>query len=109
MIRRKDTFSTPQRWESEIEMVEGERLEEKLARVIETGEPISDGAPLIFTPKDNGVIAAYNIRTDRWEIAQSAMEEAYKADIAKSKKYQKLSPEAETGENIEASGDGEAV
>lgn len=104
MIVRKDTWrcTTPKRWESKIDLQEGERIEEKLARVVEEGEAISDGAPLIFTPKEDGVIAAYNIRTDRWEIAQDAMEAAYKADAAKSKAY-KTKPNEEKSESPEES------
>lgn len=67
------------------EFEEGESIEEKVRRVVETNEPIEDGAPLIYTPKESGVIAAYNIRTDRWEIAQDAMSLKYKAEIAKTK------------------------
>lgn len=67
------------------EYEEGESIEEKVRRVVETKEPIEDGAPLIYTPKEDGVVAAYNIRTDRWEIAQDAMNIKYKAEIAKSK------------------------
>ena len=67
------------------EFEEGETIEEKVRRVVETKEPIEDGAPLIYTPKENGVVAAYNIRTDRWEIAQDAMSIKYKAEIAKTK------------------------
>ena len=67
------------------EFEKGEAIEEKVRRIVETNEPIEDGAPLIYTPKDQGVIAAYNIRTDRWEIAQDAMQLKYKAEIAKSK------------------------
>ena len=37
-------------------------------------EPITDGAPEIFTERKDGVISAYNIRTDRWEIASTAMD-----------------------------------
>lgn len=67
------------------EFEEGESIEEKVRRVVETNEPIEDGAPLIYTPKEDGVIAAYNIRTDRWEIAQDAMSLKYKAEIAKAR------------------------
>ena len=37
--------------------------------------PIEDGAPIIYTERKDGVNPAYNIRTDRWEIAQDAMEQ----------------------------------
>lgn len=51
------------------ESVEGETLEQKLDRVLNNGEPISDGAPKIFTERKDGVLPEYNVRTDRWEIA----------------------------------------
>ena len=38
-------------------------------------ELIEDGAPIIYTERRDGVNPAYNIRTDRWEIAQNAMEQ----------------------------------
>lgn len=58
-----------------IPFKEGEYLEEKVRRLTENGEPIEDGAPIIYTERKNGVNPAYNIRTDRWEIAQDAMEQ----------------------------------
>jgi hypothetical protein len=56
------------------ELVEGERLELKIDRMTQNNEPIGDSAPLIYTPRKDGVIAAYDIRTDKWDIALDAME-----------------------------------
>lgn len=56
-----------------VECVEGEPIELKIERIVSNKEPISDGAPSIFTERKDGVISAYNIRTDRWEIATDAM------------------------------------
>jgi len=56
-----------------IEKLEGETLEQKIERVVDGGEPIEDGAPEIFTDRRDGVGQAYNIRTDRWEVACDAM------------------------------------
>lgn len=53
---------------------EGEPLELKIERIVSNKEPISDGAPEIFTERKDGVVSAYNIRTDRWEIAATAMD-----------------------------------
>lgn len=58
-----------------IAFKEGEYIEEKVRRITENGEPIEDGAPIIYTERKDGVNPAYNIRTDRWEIAQNAMEQ----------------------------------
>lgn len=55
-------------------LVEGERIEIKIDRMTQNNEPIGDSAPLIYTPRKDGVVAAYDIRTDKWDIALDAME-----------------------------------
>ena len=55
-----------------VEIYEGESIETKCARVLESGEPITDTAPIIYTAKEDGVLPAYNIRTDRFDIAMDA-------------------------------------
>ena len=54
-------------------MCRGKPIEWKIERIVSNKEPISDGAPEIFTERKEGVKSAYNIRTDRWEIATEAM------------------------------------
>ena len=44
---------------------------------------LEKGAPIIYTERKDGVLPAYDIRTDRWEIAQKAMEVNQKAISAK--------------------------
>ena len=61
-----------------IETFEGEFIEEKVARVVENKEPIEDGAPIIYTERKDGVLPAYNIRTDKWDIALTAMDQVNK-------------------------------
>ena len=61
-----------------VETYEGEFIEEKVARVVENKEPIEDGAPIIYTERKDGVIPAYNIRTDKWDIALTAMDQVNK-------------------------------
>lgn len=65
------------------EAIEGETIEEKIGRIINNKEPIKDGAPIIFTERKEGIISAYNIRADRWEIATDAMDVVSKTNIAK--------------------------
>ena len=65
-----------------VETFEGESIEEKVAKLIENNEPITDGAPIIFTEKKDGVLPQYDIRTDKWDIAQSAMDLANASKIA---------------------------
>jgi hypothetical protein len=69
----------------EFEYIEGERIEDKVARLFEENQPINDGAPLIYTERKYGVLPAYDIRTDRFAIAQEAMEKNMNAVSAKRK------------------------
>lgn len=64
---------------------EADTIEKKLEKVLTTNEPIDSTSPIIFTEKKNGVQAQYDIRTDRFEIAQDAMDYVHKSNIAKSK------------------------
>ena len=73
-----------------VESFEGESIEKKVSKLIENNEPITDGAPIIYTNRDDGVLPAYNIRTDRWEVAQQAMDAINQANLAKSKNYGKI-------------------
>lgn len=90
MIRPK-YFPKPIKTNYEYQI--GESIEEKVRRIVENNEPITDGAPIIYTNRDDGVLPAYNIRTDRWEIAQQAMEAVNQANLAKSKNYGKIDKE----------------
>lgn len=63
--------------------VQGESIEEKMRRILENKEPITDGAPLEYTEKSDGVKAGYNIRTDRWEIALDGIDSIQKSENAK--------------------------
>lgn len=103
MIRGKIKFNYKNQLFNEEEYVEGETIEEKVRRVVEEKEPIDDGAPIIYTDESRGVMAQYNIRTDRWEIAQEMMDTAYKAEIAKAKNFGQKQDE-EQGQGTEDKG-----
>lgn len=75
---------------TDYEFQDGESIENKVRRITENNEPITDGAPIIYTNRDDGVLPAYNIRTDRWDIAQQAMDAVNQANLAKSKNYGKI-------------------
>lgn len=83
----------PKPIETNYEFQVGESIEAKVKRITENNEPITDGAPIIYTNRDDGVLPAYNIRTDRWEIAQQAMDAVNQANLAKSKNYGKIDKE----------------
>lgn len=82
----KPTFF-PKPPKTNYEFQEGESIENKVRRITENNEPITDGAPIIYTNREDGVLPAYNIRTDRFEIAQQAMDAVNQANLAKSKNY----------------------
>lgn len=62
---------------------EAETIEQKIERIVNNKEPITDGAPLIYTERKAGIQKAYNIRTDRWEIATEAMDKVTSSRLAK--------------------------
>lgn len=87
-----------------VKQMEGESIETKIARVTQNKEPITDGAPIIYTNREDGVIAAYNIRTDRFDIAQEAMDNVNKAKLAKRNSSMKIekSSDSDTSNAVEA-------
>lgn len=52
----------------------GESLEDKVRRTMLTNAPIEAISPMVYTERKEGVRKDTDIRTDRWEVAQSAME-----------------------------------
>ena len=69
----------------------GEHIEDKVRRITENNEPIQDGAPKIYTDRKEGVIPAYDIRTDRFNVALEAMDKVNASKIAQSESF--LKPE----------------
>jgi hypothetical protein len=77
--------------ESSIEIndsVEGETIEEKIRRILDSREPISEGADIIYTERKDGINPAYDIRTDRFELAVDAMDKVHKDKLAKREERQ---------------------
>lgn len=72
----------------------GETIEQKVNRITNNKEPITDGAPLIYTERNKGVGPEYDIRTDRWEVAVDAMDKVNKANLAKREERHKSTEEA---------------
>ena len=65
-----------------VEIREGETIETKVRRIIEEKTPITDTAPIVYTNREDGGIAGYNIRTDRFDVALSAMDKVNKAKLS---------------------------
>ena len=90
-------YKTPEFSKSVIhkyKVTEGESIEMKVERIVQNKEPIKDGAPLIYQERKEGVMPAYNIRTDRMEIALDAMDKHSMAKIAE----REAKPSVEVGE-----------
>lgn len=97
MIRKKI-----RNYKTDIELnesVEGESIEVKVQRIVENNEPISDGAPIIFTDRRDGVLPAYDIRTDRFELAIEGMDYVAKSNLARRADYF-AKMEKEEAENV---------
>lgn len=77
----------------------GESIEDKVTRILSNKEPITDGAPIIYTERKDGVQPAYNIRTDRFEIAVNAMDIVSRNHLAKRADAAKV-VEMDTGKDI---------
>lgn len=67
----------------------GETIEMKMERVINSGEPIKEGASMIYTDRKDGVRPEYDIRTDRFDIALEAMDKVTKSQLAKRDEFYK--------------------
>lgn len=80
-----------------VDLSEGETIEQKMRRVLHNKEPIKDGAPLIYTERKEGVLAAYNIRTDRFEVAAEAMDLVQKNKAAVREAKMQLNKDKEDG------------
>lgn len=74
---------------------EGERIEQKISRILNNKEPIKDGAPLIYTERKEGVKPEFDIRTDRFEVAVEKMDYVQKSHIAK--RNNRMGEEAKKG------------
>ena len=94
-------YKTPKNTKTSIKLnqsLEGETIEDKVERVTTNKEQIKDGAPLIYTDRNEGVKAGYDIRTDRFEIAIEAMDKVQKSVIAKREQKAKMEIVQDCGE-----------
>lgn len=92
------------------EIFEGESIEKKVRRIVDNKEPITDGAPIVFTEKKDGVLPQFDIRTDRWDMAIMAMDTVNKAKIARSNGTWKPEEKTKTEQKAEGNDqDGKAL
>lgn len=67
----------------QLEPYEAKTIENAVAVMMENKEQIKAESPMVYTEKKDGVLPQYNIRADKWEIAQKAMDRVNKEKIAK--------------------------
>lgn len=88
---------------SDNDQYSGQSIERYVEQATTTQQPIEGGAPQIFTARKDGVKAEYNIRTDRFAIAQKAMDKASKSYQAKRAEYIKAQTEETTEQTTKES------
>ena len=101
MLRKKRLTRYNPFKEFPTEYNEGENILTKVRRILDENEPLTDGAPLIYTPKGDGVKPEFDIRTDKWQIAINAMDKvnAYKlSDYTKNGRNPEMKEEENEGE-----------
>lgn len=65
------------------DIYEAESIEEQLRRVTTSNEPIDTSAPIMYTPRKDGVLPQTDIRTDRFDIAIDAMDKVSASFMAR--------------------------
>lgn len=81
-----------------VKEFEVESIAQKLRKITETDQPIKEEMPTIYTEKKDGVMPAYDIRSDRFEIAREAMEKLGSVEASEIAK----SGESNTMETVES-------
>lgn len=79
---------------------EGESVEDKVKRITEDKEGISEPTQLIYTSEKDGVLEETDIRTDKWDLAVEALDIANKVKKAQGedkKKKDEIIKQAEEG------------
>lgn len=100
-MKIKILAARPAVMEQEHDIFEGEELTTKIARMRETNSPIEATDPMIYTARKDGVLPAYDIRTDKWEIAEKAMSKVVEQKLVKRKEAAEAAKAAETAKATE--------
>lgn len=80
---------------------EGTTIEKQIAIAMLTNEPIDQSNPITFTKRSDGVLPDYDIRTDKWELAQRAMTAV--ADKIRLNRTKKMQENLQTTETVPTS------
>lgn len=77
----------------------GQSIERYVEQAETSKQPIEATSPQLFTERKEGVKPETNIRTDRWEIAQDAMDKVAKSYTARREEWIKQATEATKTDN----------
>lgn len=102
---------TPNYIKSQIlcnEDYEGQSIERMIEKFLNEGTPIESISPTIYTLRSEGVRPEYDIRTDKWEIAQEAMGRVTDK-YHEARKQSQLKYANKKAENNNENGSGEAA
>lgn len=105
-------YKTNKMWTTTLSVnnsYQGERIEQKMERILNNKEPIKDSSPLIYTERKDGIKAETDIRTDRWEIAVEAMDKVSRTLRARRENKPNLGKEAQEGMKREENTGGESI
>lgn len=91
-----------------VKTVEGQTIETMVARFMNNQTDIERSQPLIYTERREGVLAGYDIRTDRFEIALEAMDKSSKSISAKRESKLEIVNDDPKGDDIQGTKGGEA-
>lgn len=99
---RKPNLNNRQTLHTENDQYEGQSVERYVEQAEVSKQPIEGGAPEIFTPRKDGVRPEYNVRTDRFELAQNAMDKVAATYQAKRDEFIKAQETNNDNENTAA-------
>ena len=85
IVRRKCNIHIEENFDN------GFTIEEIINKALSENEPIGDTMQLIYNDRKDGVRPEYDIRTDRFAMAQSAMEKV--AQDITARRQQKMKPQ----------------
>lgn len=80
--------------DSREQLYSGNSIEFKVRKATTEKQPIESVSPIIYTERKDGVLPQYDIRTDRFEIAQQAMDSVAKSYTAKRAEAMKAKEES---------------
>jgi hypothetical protein len=81
---------------------EGVSIEKEIVILLNNGGTKSGEAPLIYTEKKEGTLPAYNIRSDRFEIALDAVDKMNKSYTARRQDNLKIVKNDDNIEGLES-------